>query len=226
MVQIQGLHKGYREGQRTRTIFSGADLEVASQDITVLLGKSGSGKSTLLNLLGGIDTPEQGTVAVGGVDLGSLTETGRTLFRREHMGYIFQFFNLVPTLKVEENLLLKLELNGKLTPSTKSYAHSLLQEVGIGDRHDSYPDMLSGGEQQRLAIASAIVHRPRLILADEPTGNLDSDTGEEILGLLKRLVKNEGATLFMATHSREAAALADRVVRIQDQRIYTESHVP
>ncbi len=218
-LHITDLHKSYAEGRKQRQIFAGAELTLQKNEIVVLLGRSGSGKSTLLNLLGGIDVPEQGSIHILDTELSALNETGRTLFRRQHMGYIFQFFNLIPTLNVEENLLLKLELNNIATAANKDYAFSLLSEVGIGDRRQSYPDMLSGGEQQRLAIASAIVHKPKLILADEPTGNLDATTGEEILGLLKRLVKNEGATLFMATHSKEAAALGDRVVEIKDGQI-------
>jgi putative ABC transport system ATP-binding protein len=220
-LRISNLHKSYTEGRKQRQIFSGAKLDVAQHEITVLLGRSGSGKSTLLNLLGGIDVPEQGSIHILDTELSALNETQRTLFRREHMGYVFQFFNLIPTLKVEENLLLKLELNNISTPANKDYAFGLLNEVGIGDRRQSYPDMLSGGEQQRLAIASAIVHRPKLILADEPTGNLDSTTGQEILALLKRLVKNEGANLFMATHNKEAAALGDTVVEISKGLIRT-----
>jgi putative ABC transport system ATP-binding protein len=185
----------------------------------VLLGKSGSGKSTLLNLISGIDTPSGGAVWVDGQDLTRLSERERTLFRRRSIGFIFQFFNLVPTLTVLENVLLPLELNGRSGPAARAAAMAMLAEVGLDDRGPSYPDRLSGGEQQRVAIARALVHSPALILADEPTGNLDAETGQQVLALLDQLTRQAGRTMVMVTHSPEVVGLADRVFRITDGRL-------
>ena len=184
-----------------------------------LLGPSGSGKSTLLNLVSGIDTPDAGSIEIDGVRVTELGERDRTLFRRSHIGFVFQFFNLLPTLTVEENLLLPLELKGRLDAAARGRARELLDHVGLADRAATFPDRLSGGEQQRVALARALVHEPALILADEPTGNLDSATGEKMLDLLDRLVRDAGRTLLAVTHSRDLAAHADRVIRIVDGRL-------
>jgi putative ABC transport system ATP-binding protein len=184
-----------------------------------LLGPSGSGKSTLLNLVSGIDTPDAGSIDIDGVRVTDLDERERTLFRRRHIGFVFQFFNLLPTLTVEENLLLPLELKGRLDAAARRRARELLEHVGLADRAATFPDRLSGGEQQRIALARALVHEPALILADEPTGNLDPATGEKMLDLLDRLVRDAGRTLLVVTHSRELAAHADRVLRIVDGRL-------
>jgi len=189
---------------------------MARGEFVVLLGRSGCGKSTLLNLISGIDLPTRGEVLIDGVSITRLSEHERTMFRRRHIGFIFQFFNLIPTLTVEENLLLPLELAGTVGAAAHQLARNLLQQVGLGDRLDSYPDHLSGGEQQRVAIARALVNRPDLLLADEPTGNLDEDTGRRVLELLDQLVHAAGATLIVATHSSEAVRLADRVLTIRD----------
>jgi putative ABC transport system ATP-binding protein len=185
----------------------------------VILGRSGSGKSTLLNLVAGIEPPSGGRVEVGGVDLGALPERRRTLFRRDRVGFVFQFFNLLPTLTVEENLRLPLELAGRTGPGDQRRAGELLAEVGLAERAGAFPDRLSGGEQQRVAVARALVHDPLLVLADEPTGNLDHDTGLAVLALLDRLTRGAGKTLLMATHSREVAGMADRVLAIEDGRL-------
>jgi putative ABC transport system ATP-binding protein len=175
-----------------------------------------------LNLISGIDLPDAGNVRIAGVDLTSLRERERTLFRREHLGFVFQFFNLLPTLTVIENLLLPIELNGPVGAAERGRAQALLAEVGLSDRADSFPDRLSGGEQQRIAIARALVHQPSLVLADEPTGNLDEETGERVVRLLESLVRSEGLTLVVVTHSRELAGRMDRVVRVSHGKLVEE----
>ncbi|MCC6669591.1 MAG: ABC transporter ATP-binding protein [Planctomycetes bacterium] len=221
-VRLRGVTKSYREGERTRVVLARLDLDVAQGETVVLLGRSGSGKSTLLNLIAGIDRPDAGTVHVAGTELAALDETARTLFRRRHVGFVFQFFNLIPTLTVLENLLLPLELNRRGGPAALAHARELLAEVGLGDRAASYADVLSGGEQQRLALARALVHEPELVLADEPTGNLDEHTGADVLRLLQRLVRARGRTLLLVTHSREPLAMADRIHRLHEGVLVAE----
>lgn len=217
-IELHGLSKSFREGFQTHKVLDGASLSIGEGELVVLLGRSGSGKTTLLNLLSGIDLPDAGEVFVDGVALHQLDERNRTLFRRQRIGFVFQFFNLLPTLTVEENLLLPLELSGRLDRTTRKRALEFLATVGLADRSSSYPERLSGGEQQRVAIARALAHNPDLLLADEPTGNLDADTGLEVLRLLGRMVRQEGKTLVMATHSREVADIADRVFRLDHGR--------
>jgi len=195
---------------------------IAAGERVAILGPSGSGKSTLLNVISGIDLPDAGTVRVGEVDLTGLDERGRTIFRRERLGFVFQFFNLIPTLTVLENLLLPLELNGRLGAEERMRAEDLLGAVGLGDRAGAFPDLLSGGEQQRVAVARAIVHRPRLVLADEPTGNLDEDTGRTVMGILDDLVDRDALTLLVVTHSRELASRMDRVLRVRHGKVVAE----
>lgn len=222
VIAIDGLSKSFEEGGKTRTVLLDVNTSFEHGEFAVLLGKSGSGKSTLLNLLGGIDLPTTGQIHIAGIELTSLTETERTLFRREHIGFIFQFYNLLPTLTVSENILLPLELNGKSGHAARTRALDLLEHVGLADRRDSYPDLLSGGEQQRVAIARALAHEPLLILADEPTGNLDADTGIMILELLEKLTRQEGKNLIMATHSTDVISLADRVFRIDEGMLHEQ----
>ncbi|MCP4204622.1 MAG: ABC transporter ATP-binding protein [bacterium] len=217
-IEIRELSKSYREGEQVHVVLDRAEISIAEGELVVLLGRSGSGKTTLLNLLSGIDLPDAGEVTVDGIALHELTERERTLFRRRRIGFVFQFFNLLPTLTVEENLLLPLELSGRLDDRARRRALDLLDRVGLAGRERSFPERLSGGEQQRVAIARALVHRPDLLLADEPTGNLDADTGLEILELLDTMTRQEGRTLVMATHSREVARVADRVFRIDHGR--------
>lgn len=216
LIRIQRLTKTYREGDRDRQVLKGVDFSIARGELVVLLGRSGSGKSTLLNLVSGIDPPTSGRVWFDDRELTSLSEEERTLFRREYIGFIFQSFNLIPTLTVAENILLPLELNGRLSDSRESDALSFLDEVGLADRANSFPDRLSGGEQQRVAIARALAHDPMLILADEPTGNLDHATGLVVMEYLQRLIHEVHRTMLIATHDREILALADRVLRLQD----------
>lgn len=219
VVRLRGVTKVYREADRERRVLDGADLHLAKGELVVLLGRSGSGKSTVLNLISGIDAPDEGAVVVDGVNLGALGERERTLFRRQHVGFVFQAFNLVPTLRVIENVLLPLELQGRTDAAARSRAHELLGEVGLLDRADSYPDRLSGGEQQRVAIARALAHEPSLVLADEPTGNLDLETGRRVLDLLDGLTRRAGRTLLMVTHGREVVGIADRLLTIRDGKI-------
>lgn len=219
VLQIRGLTKSYREGDKDHLILSGAEAVLAEGEFAALLGPSGSGKSTLLNLISGIDLPDEGSVLIRGFDLTRASEKERTLYRRRHIGFVFQFFNLLPTLTVEENLLLPLELKGAVEERDRSKAAQLLQDVGLGGRENTFPDRLSGGEQQRVAVARALVHEPDLVLADEPTGNLDSKTGGRILDLLGHLARDQGTTLLVVTHSQPIADEADRILRIQDGRL-------
>jgi putative ABC transport system ATP-binding protein len=219
LVELRGVRKPYREGDRDRVVFASLDATIDRGRVTALLGRSGSGKSTFLNLVSGIDLPDAGRVQVDGLSLTELGERERTLYRRRHIGFVFQFFNLIPTLTVRENLLLPLELNGVGGARGESTVAQWLERIGLADRAQSFPDQLSGGEQQRVAIARALVHDPLLILADEPTGNLDAETGRGVLELLARLVQETGKTLLMATHSPEARAYADRVLTLAGGRL-------
>jgi putative ABC transport system ATP-binding protein len=219
LIEIHDLSRSYIEGGHERAVLRGAAATIGRGELVVLLGRSGSGKSTLLNLLAGIDLPSSGEVVIDGMPLSRLGERARTLFRRDHIGFVFQFFNLIPTLTVEENVLLPLELKGKVRPAERQAALALLAEVGLADRAASFPDRLSGGEQQRLAVARALVHDPLLVLADEPTGNLDLETGLQVLELLDRLTRRAGKTMVMVTHSLEVVGLADRVFRIESCRL-------
>lgn len=218
LIRLQGLSKSYVEAGAQRVVLDALDREFLAGEFVCLLGKSGSGKSTLLNLISGIDEPTRGEVIVtppgsAPVRVTALGENERTLFRRRHIGIVFQFFNLIPTLTVLENVTLPLELNGQRAGATAK-ALALLDRVGLADRRDAYPDRLSGGEQQRVAIARALVHDPLLVLADEPTGNLDEDTGGRVLELLLELTRGSGKTLFTATHAAEIALRADRVLHL------------
>jgi len=224
LVDIRNLRKQYQQGGQTRTILDGVNLQIHEGEFFVLLGKSGSGKSTLLNLISTIDTPDGGSVVIGGTDVTKLSERKRTLFRREEIGIVFQFFNLIPTLTVLENITLPRELGGVAHSKAAQTARDLLAEVGLGNRADSYPDKLSGGEQQRVAIARALAHEPTLVLADEPTGNLDEDTGERVLDTLLKLTRGAGRTLVMATHNPEIVPFADRVARIHDGKLVITRH--
>jgi putative ABC transport system ATP-binding protein len=221
-LRFHDLTKSYYEGDLRRVVLQNAHAEFEPGHMTVILGKSGSGKSTLLNLISGIDAPDSGQIWVDGRDLTSLSERDRTLFRRARIGFIFQFFNLIPTLTVGENVSLPLELNRVPRGQAREKAEALLDSVGLADRWDTFPEKLSGGEQQRVALARALVHDPLLILADEPTGNLDEETGSQVLSLLTRLAREQDRTLLMVTHSLEAASHADRVLRLTHGQLVEE----
>jgi putative ABC transport system ATP-binding protein len=214
-VELRKVSKSYREGEVERVVLRDISVTLASGEIAVLVGRSGSGKSTLLNVIAGIDQPTAGTVVVDGTDLTALDEQARTRFRRRHIGFVFQFFNLIPLLTVEENLLLPLDLNGRADADGVKRARALLERVGLGGRGDSFPERLSGGEQQRVAIARALIHDPALILADEPTGTLDVETAADVLDLLDTLAREAGRTVLMVTHSREVVGVADRIFAIE-----------
>ncbi len=218
-VHVSDLRKSYREGGRTHAVLAGASARIASGERIAVLGPSGSGKSTLLNLISGIDLPDSGSVSVAGTELTALTERERTLFRRRRVGFVFQFFNLLPTLTVWENLLLPLELTGRTGSAGHARAASLLERVGLPDRAHAFPDRLSGGEQQRVAIARALIQEPALLLADEPTGNLDEDMGAAVADLLDELVRTQGSTLLVVTHSLDLAARMDRVLHLDHGRL-------
>jgi putative ABC transport system ATP-binding protein len=225
-VELQRVSKTYHEGDSVRTVLSDVSVAIAPGEIAVLVGRSGSGKSTLLNLIAGIDRPTAGRVLVDGTDLTALDEDSRTRFRRRRIGFVFQFFNLVPLLTVEENLLLPLDLNGKADAAGVARARALLDRVGLGGRGASLPDRLSGGEQQRVAIARALVHDPVLILADEPTGTLDAETATAVLELLDTLARESGKTVVMVTHSREVVGVADRIFAVQRGRLVEQTATP
>jgi putative ABC transport system ATP-binding protein len=218
-LRFENLSKAYQEGDRTRVVLREADADFGRGEFVAILGRSGSGKSTLLNLISGIDRADDGRIWLDGQELTALDDRQRTLFRRRNIGFVFQFFNLIPTLTVWENVTLPLELNGARTAEIRQRAEPLLDAVGLLDRVQTYPDRLSGGEQQRVALARALVHDPQLVLADEPTGNLDEDTGKHILSLLDNLTHQAGKNLIMVTHSIEAASHADRILHLKDGKL-------
>jgi len=207
------------EGSHERCVLCDMSATFAEGEFVAILGKSGSGKSTLLNVISGIDRVDSGSVWFGDQNLTALDDRQRTLFRRRKIGFIFQFFNLIPTLTVWENVVLPLELNSLTTPDDTRHAEGLLEAVELLDRRTTFPDRLSGGEQQRVAIARALVHDPLLILADEPTGNLDEETGRRVMQLLDSLTRQSGKTILLVTHSNEAAAYADRVLHLREGRL-------
>lgn len=216
IVSISGTSKSYRDLGEQREVLIDVSLEVDRGEFVAILGSSGSGKTTLLNLIGGIDLPDAGSIVIDGNELTSLSDSARTRFRRRHVGMVFQLFNLIPTLTVWENVLLPAELEGTVDSSRREYAASLLARVGLSDRRDTFPEKLSGGEQQRVAIVRALAHEPLIVLADEPTGNLDAQNSARVLSLLLQLTREAGRTLLMATHDHEIARQASRVCRLRD----------
>jgi putative ABC transport system ATP-binding protein len=223
IVDLRGVSKTYAEAGKPRHILDHIDLTIDEGEFFVLLGKSGSGKSTLLNLISGIDLPDSGDIFIDETEVSRLNDRQMTLFRRDHIGIIFQFFNLIPTLTVLENITLPVELAGGDVTRAAAQARALLERMGLGGRADAFPDRLSGGEQQRVAIARALVTDPAIVLADEPTGNLDEETGEQVLDLLLELTRDAGKTLIMATHNPDIVPLADRVCRIHDGKLVVSS---
>ncbi len=214
LVRLDHVTKAYVEGAQSRAVLQGVTASFLEGRFTAIRGRSGSGKSTLLNLIAGIDSPDAGDIYIGEVRLTGLSGRDRTLFRRDNLGFIFQFFNLIPTLTVIENVRLPGELAGRPEAALRARALELLDLVGLADRRDVFPDRLSGGEQQRVAIARALAQDPRLLLADEPTGNLDDKTGEAVLSLLDSVTRQAGKTLIMVTHSHQMAARADLVLEM------------
>ena len=224
IVRLDRVSKDYREGEDSRHVLRETSAEFAEGEVVAVRGRSGSGKSTLLNLVAGIDLPTAGEVWVAGTCLSRLPADERTLFRRDHLGFVFQFFNLIPTLTVLENVQLPAELAGRTPAEAAAKARGLLGEVGLEGREATFPDRLSGGEQQRVAIARALVQDPRLVLADEPTGNLDDATGRAVMDLLDRVTRGAGRTLVLVTHSAQVAARADRAFAIEDGRVVPLDH--
>jgi putative ABC transport system ATP-binding protein len=219
MIQVDKLTRIYQTGSNRQVVFDALTFDVEKGETVALLGASGSGKTTLLNLISGIDTPDAGQVLLDGVDVHALGEPDRTLLRRRQIGFVFQFFNLIPTLTAGENVALPLELLGSDDRTAQERADALLEQVGLGGLGTRYPETLSGGEQQRAAIARALVHQPAVMLADEPTGNLDEDTGRLIIELLTGLARQQGTTLLLVTHSMQVAQAADRVLRLSHGRV-------
>ena len=222
IVTLHNLSKTFQEGDQSRAVLDNITHDFTRGQFTILLGSSGSGKSTLLNLISGIEEPTSGHISIDGTNITALNDRDRTLYRRDNVGFIFQFFNLIPTLTVLENVTLPMELAGNRTRDVAPRATELLDQVGLGDRLDTFPDKLSGGEQQRVAIARALAHDPMLVLADEPTGNLDSATGEIVLNLLLDITRKQGKTLIMATHSQRVVPYGDTVLRVRDGALRPE----
>ena len=217
MIELRGICKRVPSGSSTLTILHPLDLTIPSGRVVAITGPSGSGKSTLLGLLAGLDSPSEGRVIVDGVDITALDEDALARLRGQRIGFVFQFFHLLPSLTALENVLVPMEIAGGKDIARR--ADALLVEVGLADRKHHYPSQLSGGEQQRVAIARALAIEPRVVLADEPTGNLDTTTGGEIVELLTRVAEEHGQTVVLVTHNHEVSARAQRVLRMQDGRL-------
>ena len=219
MIILKNISKHYPEGGGFRSVLEGITADIPETAFSVLLGPSGSGKSTLLNIISGIDLPTSGEIIINGQNLTNMNEKRRTLFRRTQIGIVFQFFNLLPTLSVIDNVILPMELNGTKSKHAKSLAQDLLDTVGLLDRQNTFPDRLSGGEQQRVAIARALASDPPIILADEPTGNLDSGNANQIMTLLSDLHIKFKKTLVVVTHRNDFIKLADKIFIVEDGQI-------
>lgn len=218
ILKTENLKKVYGSGASEVHALNGVDFSVENGEFVAVVGTSGSGKSTLLHMLGGLDRPTSGKVIVDGRDIFSLKEEALTIFRRRKIGFVFQSYNLVPVLNVFENIVLPVELDGKKTDL--DFTEEIIRTLGLEDKTTSLPNQLSGGQQQRVAIARALASKPAILLCDEPTGNLDSKTSQDVLGLLKISSRKYAQTMVMITHNEEIAQLADRVVRIEDGRIF------
>lgn len=217
VLQANSLTKVYGSGENSVRALDGVNFSVENGEFVAIVGTSGSGKSTLLHMLGGLDRPTSGSVTVAGKDIFSLKDEALTIFRRRKIGFVFQNYNLVPVLNVYENIVLPIQLDGEIPD--KHYIESIVETLGIGSKLESLPNNLSGGQQQRVAIARALASKPAIILADEPTGNLDSKTSQDVLGLLKVSSQKYAQTIVMITHNEEIAQLADRIIRIEDGKI-------
>ena len=217
ILQTTDLVKTYGEGDTCVHALRGVNFTVDKGEFVAIVGTSGSGKSTLLHMLGGLDNPTSGTVTIDGKELGNMKDEERTIFRRRKIGFVFQSFNLVPVLSVYENIVLPVELDGDKVDA--SYVEEIIHTLGLDEKVNAYPNQLSGGQQQRVAIARALAAAPSIILADEPTGNLDSKTSQDVLGLLKVIGERFGQTIVMITHNEEIAQMADRIIRIEDGQI-------
>jgi putative ABC transport system ATP-binding protein len=218
-IRARGIGRTYRTGSRALQVLRDIDLEVRPGEFVAIVGPSGSGKTTLLGLLAGLDRPTTGTITIDGLDLGALTEDERARFRAERVGFVFQTFQLIPALTALENVLVPIELASARNGDAESRARALLGRVGLADRLDHYPAQLSGGEQQRVAIARAFANRPRILFADEPTGNLDAETGATIIALLAGMHATGATTLLLVTHDPALAARADRIITMRGGRL-------
>jgi len=223
MIRCIDVRKVYRQGDNEITALAGVSLEIAQGSFAAIMGPSGSGKSTLLHLIGGLDRPSSGDLLVDGRLIGQMSDDQVTLFRRNQVGFVFQFFNLLPTLTALENVTLPFVLDGRAQAQADRKAELLLERVGLEKRIHHLPDELSGGEIQRVAIARALAFNPPILLADEPTGNLDSKNGQAILALLRQINKQEGCTVVMVTHSEEAASYGDRTIFLRDGKVEKET---
>ena len=217
IVETKSLKKYYQMGENTVKALDGVDFRVKAREFVAIIGKSGSGKSTLLHMLGGLDEPTDGSVLIDGKILSGLKKEQLAILRRRKIGFIFQYYNLVPDLNVYENVVLPVELDGRKVD--EEYVSEILELLGLSKKKDAFPGNLSGGQQQRVAIARAVAAKPVIILADEPTGNLDSATSHEVLGLLKMAARQFSQTIILITHDRDIAQLADRIVHIEDGKI-------
>lgn len=219
VLQLKGVNKKYRSGDEQVHVLLDFDFTLATGEFVVISGPSGAGKSTLLHIAGGLDAPDNGTVAVAGQDIWSMSAATRAAFRRRNLGFVFQFFNLVPMLTAVENVSLPLVLDGMRARAADARAEELLARVGLGDRARHRPAELSGGQMQRVAVARALVARPSIVLADEPTGNLDEKTRDDIVGVLESVWRERGKTLILVTHDSSVAARAPRLVRLHEGRV-------
>ena len=219
IIKIKEICKSFGEKYSCTQVLNKVSLTVGKGEFISLMGASGSGKSTLLYLIGGLDTPDSGEIFLDGRDISKMRDKELSKLRREGMGFVFQFFNLVQNLTVEDNILLPLVMDGKSPKKYRDRLDSILETVGLSDKRRSYPNQLSGGQQQRCAIARAVIYEPKILLADEPTGNLDSKSGTEIMELFSRINKEKGITILMVTHSAECAAYSDRIITLSDGKI-------
>jgi putative ABC transport system ATP-binding protein len=225
ILQVKELTREFKSGTRQLTVVNHINFEIKEGSVTAIVGPSGSGKTTLLGLCAGLDQPSSGEVILQGISLGELSEDERAKVRNEHVGFVFQTFQLVPTLTAIENVMVPLELRGESTKDVRERAKELLTEVGLGDRTHHYPTQLSGGEQQRVAIARAFINQPKILFADEPTGNLDTETGEHIEELIFDLNKSQRTTLILVTHDLELAEKCDRIIRIKNGKVDSDTIV-
>jgi len=217
VLKTEALKKYYGKSSNTVKALDGVDLEIQEGEFVAVVGTSGSGKSTLLHMLGGLDTPTSGKVIVGGKDISGMTDEQLTIFRRRNVGFVFQNYNLVPILNVYENIVLPIELDGNTVD--EGFVDNIIETLGLSEKKNNLPNNLSGGQQQRVAIARALATKPSILLADEPTGNLDSKTSQDVLGVLKMTSTKFHQTMVMITHNEQIAQLADRVIRIEDGKI-------